>query len=669
MNLKKTIFLSTFLLLSFPTSWSQIETSDYSKFSQIKLVSPYKSISHHTKKIRVGLWITLDKRWHSYWQYPGEIGKPLKVKWNLPEGSTLSDLQWPIPERINIGSFTNFIYKDHVLLISELSLPSKKQKLKITANVEWFVCKEVCVPMYQDLQLSVNIEKKEEIKPFWENTFDKWSKNIPKKIDGKNKLHVKDKEWTAHISTEKKLKLLDIFPLSKDTFSPKKPKILSTNNYQHSFIIQPTKTSKEKKSYSNTKNIKALAVFESKEGKSAYLYTFTKTTSLYWFLLLAFLGGLILNFMPCVLPIVFLKFTNILEQSKQKTAHIILSNLAYTAGVISSFILLALLVVLLKKGGQSIGWGFQMQSPYFLLSIIFLFILISFNFIGWFSLSLPSIPFFHRGKNLFKHFLTGVVSTTAASPCTVPFMGASIGYAFSSSTFHIIMIFLFLGIGLSFPYLLLSLFPRWMTYVPAPGSWSHRLKHFMAFPMLATSVWLIHLFNQLQSNKLFALLSSLLLLTFGFWLLNNFKRRQWLTWFSRFIISVSLIFPFFALYRGTTKEGIPWESFSQKKMEFILSEEKPLFINFTADWCLTCKFNEEITFKNKKVIQFFADNSIQSLKGDWSNKNPEISNILEQYNRSGIPFYLYFPPRSPQSSVIILPELLTPNILLRHLKK
>ena len=512
----------------------------------------------------------------------------------------------------------------------------------------------------------MSIQKEEKIKPFWKNTFNTWSKNVPKKIDRKNKLHIKDKEWTALISTEQRLKLIDIFPLSKNTFSPKKSKILSTNNYQHSFTIQPKKTL----SISPTKNIKALAIFESNEGKLGYIYTFTgKTKNIFWFLLLAFLGGLILNFMPCVLPIVFLKFTNILEQSKQKISHIILSNLAYTAGVISSFVLLALLVVLLKKGGQSIGWGFQMQSPYFLLSIIFLFTLISFNFMGWFSLSLPSIPFFHRGKNLFKHFLTGILSTTAASPCTVPFMGASIGFAFSSSTFHIIMIFLFLGIGLSFPYLLLSLFPRWMTYIPTPGKWSHKLKYFMAFPMLATSVWLIHLFNQLQNQKLFTLLSCLLLLTFSFWLVNSFKRRQWLTWISRLIISVALIFPFFDLHRGTAKEGISWEAFSQKKMEFILSEEKSLFINFTADWCLTCKFNEEVTFKNKKVIQFFVDNNIQSLKGDWSNKNPEISSILEEYNRSGIPFYLYFPPKSSKSSAIVLPELLTPHILLKHLSK
>ena len=339
-------------------------------------------------------------------------------------------------------------------------------------------------------------------------------------------------------------------------------------------------------------------------------------------------------------------------------------------GVIFSFMLLAFLVVLLKKGGSSIGWGFQMQSSYFLLGIIFLFVLISFNFIGWFPFNLPSIPFFHRGKNLFKHFLTGILSTTAASPCTVPFMGAAMGYAFSGNTIQISMIFLFLGLGLSFPYLLLSIFPKWVQHIPSPGNWSTKLKHFMAFPMLATCMWLIHLFNKQEPENLLLLLFSLLFLALGFWLLNNIKKRTYLKWFFRLIISISLIYPFLQLYQGkaVNAPSISWETFSIEKMEKLRSEEQAVFVNFTAEWCLTCKFNEQITFKNKKVIQFFTDKKIRSLKGDWTHKNPEISIILKSYRRSGIPFYLYFPPKS-KSPAILLPEILTPNILLKNLNK
>ena len=448
----------------------------------------------------------------------------------------------------------------------------------------------------------------------------------------------------------------------------KKTKALLVFSQTHS--AEETKYSKT----TRTEERKSIDTFNRQNiqtKKVGLLYTFThKQKSLFWFLLLAFLGGVILNLMPCVLPIVFLKFSNTLEQAKQKPLTVILGNLFYSAGVISSFLILAFLLILFKKGGESIGWGFQMQSPYFLVSIIFLFTFISFGFMGWFTFSLPSLPFFHRGQSHFKHFLTGVLSTTSASPCTAPFMGAAIGYAFSNSTVQVIMIFLFLGLGLSFPYLLLSVFPKWMKYVPSPGNWSHKLKHFMVFPMLATSAWLIHLFNKQEPSALLSLLFSLLFLTFGFWLLNNFKRRTWLTWLSRVVILTSLIYPFFYLGKANNSSGpeIKWEKFSLKKMQEISATGQPLFINFTADWCLTCKFNERFTFKNKKVVQFFIQNQIQSLKGDWTNKNQEITEVLNYYNRSGIPFYLYLPPGAKPSSAVVLPELLTPGLLLKYLK-
>ena len=688
MNFKKTIFLFFFFLLSSPVSWSQPDVSNDIKPSKIKLATPYKTLSKQTKKIPIGLWITLDKGWHSYWQYPGDSGKPVKVQWILPEGSLISHLNWPIPERMYFGALTNFVYKNHFLLTSELSLPEKNAQphIKIIAQVEWFICKEVCIPMNQEVQLDLRIKQKEEINPYWKSIFDKWSKQMPKIIKQKIILQSKKDHWQAHIATKKKLQVLDVFPFSKDTFSSQKPTILSTNDYQHFFLIKKQAQRRQNQFqglgslpaniaiYSKSalrKNFPALVVLKSENDKLGFIYTFTqKKDSMLWFLLLAFLGGLILNFMPCVLPIVFLKFSNTLEQSKQKKSEIILSNLFYSVGVIFSFMLLAFILLLLKIGGESIGWGFQMQSPYFLLIMIFLFVLISFNFMGWFSPSLPSFPFFHRGKNYLKHFLTGILSTTAASPCTVPFMGAAIGYAFLGSLFQTVIIFFFLGLGLSFPYLLLSVFPKWIQYVPIPGEWSNKLKLFMAFPMLASSIWLIDLFNRQKPNTLFPLLLSLLFLAFGFWLLQNIKKRAWLTWLSRAIILTSLIYPFLSLFQETKSNipGIPWETFSLDKMEKIQSEGQALFVNFTADWCLTCKFNKQVTFKNKKVIQFFTDQKIRSLKGDWTNKNPEISDVLKSYNRSGIPFYLYFPPApgSLKSSAIILPELLTPGLFFKY---
>lgn len=665
MNLKKTIICLFCLFLSLKTySKDKVILEDKKSFSNIKLVSPYQVLSNRTKRIPIGLWITLDKGWHSYWQNPGESGKPLKVKWNLPKGASVSPLRWPFPERIPFGSLTNFGYKNSFLLTSELFLPEKTtNSINITAEVEWLICEKVCIPMTREARLEWAIKDIEEIN-IWEDTFQQWSKQLPIAVNKKITLQPAKDQWQVHINTKKKLQLIDLFPLSKNTFSFQPPTILSKKDHQHSFLIKASLSPSV-----NSNKSKVLVVFQEADNKLGFIYTFQKKTNMLWFLLLAFLGGVLLNLMPCVLPIVFLKFSNTIEQSKQKTSSVILSNLFYSAGVICSFLLLALILLLLKRGGESVGWGFQMQSPYFLLSIIFLFIFISFNFMGWLSFSLPSVPFLHKGKNFFKHFLTGSLSTTAASPCTAPFMGAAMGYAFSESTAQIIMIFLFLGLGLSFPYLLLSVFPKWIQYIPFPGKWSNKLKHFMAFPMLATCAWLIHLFNQQESTNLLPLLFSLLFIYLGFWILNNFKRRTWLTWCSRIIILIAIIYPFFHFYQ-TTKLDFPkiaWKPFSIEKMQTLHSEGKAVFVNFTADWCLTCKFNEQITFKNQRVVRVFTDKKIHGLKGDWTHKNPEITNILERYNRSGIPFYLYFPPDSP--SAIVLPELLTPRILLKHINR
>ena len=330
MNLKKAIFILIFFLIG--TSSAEAATyENKTQFSKIKLVSPYQTISKQNKKIPIGLWITLEKGWHSYWQYPGESGKALNTKWTLPKGSSVSSFKWPLPERLNVGSFTNFVYKDQYLLISELSLPDKKSdsQIRVTAQVEWFICEEICIPLTQEVHLNLDVREKEEISPHWKNIFDKWSLRIPQTIKKKIKLQTKTTDWQAHISTEKKLQLLDVFPLSKEDFSPKKPTIVSTNNYQHSFLIKPIGAekntslpqNKQQRTAKNTykKNIQALLIFEDENDKLGFIYTFTyKKESLLWFLFFAFLGGLILNFMPCVLPIVFLKFSNTLELSKQK---------------------------------------------------------------------------------------------------------------------------------------------------------------------------------------------------------------------------------------------------------------------------------------------------------------------------------------------------------------
>ena len=704
MNLKKLIVIlviTPFIL--FQSTATTKSTHDPVKLSKAQLVSPFQSLplSKPGKiEIPIGIYIHLKKGWHSYWKQPGESGKALTVKWTLPKGATIDSLSWPFPEKFTAGfvpiltnkanklqakkPLISFGYKKSFLLYTTLHLPNqyikttstsktamqKIQPIKISAEVDWLICKELCIPFNQHLNLSLKSDTQIKKNIHWEKVFNDTLKKIPKPLDKTFPIKLQNTHWMAKVTSEWPGQLLNIFPLSLKKFSTEAPEILYTNTQQHHFKIKKAKT------YSNTeKQTKAVLVFKEKNKttKTAYLFTFEEhRKSVFWFLLLAFLGGFILNLMPCVLPIVFLKFSNTLEQIEKKPKAVVLSNIFYSLGVITSFLALAFLLIGLKTAGESIGWGFQMQSPYFLISITLLFTLISFNFMGWLSITLPSFAFFHRGTEYFKSFLTGGLSTTAASPCTVPFMGAAIGYALSGGTLDVILIFFFLGLGMSSPYLLLSIFPKWIQYAPHPGAWSEKLKHFMAFPMLATTAWLIHLLNRQQPDTLLPLLLSLLLLAFGFYLMNN-TQRKWIKRLSKVLIILAGMSAFwsYSLYKKTeslSNAQIEWQTFSSAKLHQLRSQGKPVFINFTADWCLTCKWNEQIAFKNKKVVQLFKNLKIQALKGDWTHKNQEITDILDSYSRSGIPFYLYFPERV-NSEGFIMPEWLTPGLLIQEMKK
>ena len=595
--------------------------------SQARAVSPLKSISNNTKTIPVGLHITLKKGWHSYWKYPGETGRPFKIQWTHPAGVKVSSLGWPSPLRLVSSSIVSFIYQDEFFLTQYLTLPSasthKSKHLTLKARAEWLICKTLCIPIEQNLTLRLPVKNKAEPHPLHTRLFNSRLSQMP----------------------------------------PSARLLLSTQPALEPAPAQP------------------------------------KGVNIFWILLSAFLGGLILNFMPCVLPIVFLKLSHTIEQAPQIKAGrgglraAAVSNIAYSLGVTLAFLFLGGVIIFLKKGGELIGWGFQMQSPYFLAGLILLFMLLSFNFMGWVHVVLPRplrLKVFHPPERPgrvvpIKEFLTGVLSTTAASPCTAPFMGAALGYGLTGSAGDTLLVFMLLGLGLSSPLLLLSVFPKMFKLLPLPGAWNENLKTFMAFPMLGTAAWLISLLNQHAPHILLPFLLNLVLLSAGFWLACYAAKGLWL-W--RIVIVMCLLLPFWLLQSAQLlaeggkvqkdfapagggkqqKEKLNWEVFSIQKLEALRAQNKAVLVNFSASWCLTCLFNENTAFKNKKVIQLINNRPIYLLKGDWTHKNPQITQVLNQWGRHGIPFYLYFPGAGGQNQAQVLPAILTPSILLKELQ-
>jgi len=416
-------------------------------------------------------------------------------------------------------------------------------------------------------------------------------------------------------------------------------------------------------------------------------------------LALAFAGGLILNLMPCVLPVLSLKIFDFVKRAGESRWKIFSHGLTFTAGVLVSFWILAGLLLILRSGGQQLGWGFQLQSPAFLIVLCALFFFFSLNLFGVFELGYMFTRIGGTGTQSGHagSFLAGVTATVVATPCTAPFMGSAMGYAFSQPAYYAMLVFTFLGLGMAAPYLLLSGFPGLMRFLPKPGEWMEHLKQFMGFPLLATALWLAWVLgHQAGVDALVALLFILLLAGISAWILGKWTALHRTTpvrvvaglmalvvFFPAFILvlvyldQIRSVHPASAMGGGTTgggttlavpEGGIAWEPFSEERLAALTTNGKPVFVDFTADWCLSCKVNERVAFGSTEVTQKFRELGLAVLKADWTSRDEAISRALSRYGRNSIPLYvLYF--GSGPNDFLLLPEVLSPGILLDALKR
>jgi len=400
-------------------------------------------------------------------------------------------------------------------------------------------------------------------------------------------------------------------------------------------------------------------------------------------IVLALAGGLILNLMPCVFPVLSLKVLSFASNSGAAHSQQRLHGLAYTAGIIVTFMVLASILLGLRAGGEAVGWAFQLQSPWFVALLIYLFFVIGLSLSGVYEFgtglmgaggSLASAPGY-KGS-----FFTGVLATAVASPCTAPFMGAALGFALSQSWLVAMVVFFFLGLGMALPFLVLSFSPALLKFMPRPGAWMITFKEFMAFPMYATVLWLLWVLgNQTGVNGMAAVVGSCLLLAFGLWLLNKRSVARPF-WRAANAVVAALLFltvaytlqsplletrtsSAMASANGEEGEGNAfYEAFSAARLGELQAAGQPVFINMTAAWCITCLANEQTTLSSERVIQAMQDSNITYLKGDWTNQDPEISRVLDEFNRPSVPLYLLYPGAGQDP--VILPQILTPSIMI-----
>lgn len=386
-------------------------------------------------------------------------------------------------------------------------------------------------------------------------------------------------------------------------------------------------------------------------------------TSLPLMLLFALLGGMILNLMPCVFPVLSIKALSLTTAHLNKhNQH--LHGLAYTLGIVLSFVTIAALLMTLRHAGEAIGWGFQLQSPIFVGLLVYLFVLMGLSFSGLLTMGTRLMSIGQsttQGHSLTASFMTGLLATLVASPCTAPFMGTALGFALAQPTWLALSIFIALGIGMALPLLLLSWWPGLAEKMPRPGIWMEKFKEFLAFPLYLTAAWLLWVLGrQTGSDAVAAMICGIVLIIFAIWLLKT--RKSALTIIgATAAIALALALPWQA-HTNNTHNDTAWEPYSEAKLLQLRETGAPVFINMTADWCITCLANEKFALSSEKFLSALQERQITYMKGDWTNYNPEITRLLNQHHRSGVPLYLFYPKGTGNPQ--ILPQLLTENIVL-----
>ena len=650
--MNKTIF-SILLLFSFFGSAEIVDTGH----ARISLIKDHSDFVPGTS-INIGLKVSMDKGWHTYWRNPGDSGGPIEIDWNLPKGFSISDIKWPLPEKIEYPPLMTYGYEDFVIYPMVLSIPADYSDDYFEMNADILICADVCIP--ESGKISSNLLDIESDSLIYE-----WLESVPSKsLPITTSLN--DNNLEIKFTFEKEIKEIYFFPDENNSidYSSKQNFYKKDDDYFLSIKL----FNDEFQNVSGVLDIDGTG-YNVSNGKFEDFNE--EGLSLITALIFALIGGLILNLMPCVFPVISLKVLSFVSMGGSSPRKIRNHALVFTVGVIASFMLIALTIVLLKQAGNFVGWGFQLQSPLIvgLLSLVMVFIslvLITDNSFGESLTKLGNIGGSENGY--YSSFLTGVLAVVVASPCTAPFMGAALGYALIQPSGETVPIFLSLSLGFSLPYLLLAANPKLIDFLPKPGDWMVTLKEFFAFPMLATALWLLWVFS-LQVNQILVifLLIGWLLLALNFWIFQ----KDYKTINKVIFLGISI---FSMIYFLPETEDIETEQnliigsateWYEGIEDDLRNKNQPYFINFTAAWCITCQSNEITAFSKDGFKSLLEEKNIEYIKADWTNRNDAITRSLKKYGRSGVPFYVYWEPGFENPK--ILPAILTDQIIKNNL--
>lgn len=671
--------LSLFLILLLTTSSSLWSDSFFQASDSSVEVTSESEAMMKGDELLLGLNFKLTPGWHTYWKNPGDAGEGASVTWQLPKGFQASEILWPGPEAIPVEPLMTFGYEDEITLLTKIkALDAAVFPAIVKAKVSWYTCKDICVP--QEANLELTIQNGEKINTFFANELSNVFLNLPKELSSKHRVEALDDNYFLQMELDGNTPVSSayFFPEEYGLSSYSKEQILEIN--KNSLSLQISQSEVDLK----LQNFVGVLLLNNQDSRTFFNVNLNlnnnqkqeslSISELVLTIIFAFIGGLILNAMPCVFPILSIKILNFVEQSEGSKEKMIQHGLSFSVGVLVTFLSIAGLLLLLKSGGESIGWGYQLQSPLMVTILIYLFVAIGITFMSNLVLGgqLAQLGNINQGYgDITSSFLTGVLAVIVASPCTAPFMGSAVGIALLQPGFITIAIFVSLGLGFAAPYLLLSFYPSLLKVLPKPGAWMETLKQFMAFPMWGSALWLTWVLSgQVQTDSVLMVLLGALFIALGLWILEkNQSSDGFAKWMS--LSSVTILLGAALWLAPTDYENIEQDtssnlnSYSPELLDSLLAENKPVFLNFTADWCITCKVNEAIVLNQVSIKNALESKGIVYLKADWTRKDETIANKLAEYGRTGVPLYLLY---SSEGIPVILPELLTEDMLLSYIE-
>jgi thiol:disulfide interchange protein len=666
--MNRIIFLLALLLAASPAAAQNAQPKVHARLvAEDKAVAPGGTIT-------VALEEKIAPGWHTYWKNPGDAGAPTDIQWTLPPGWKAGPIQWPRPKRLPVGPLMDYGYEGTPWLLTTLTAPADATgPVTIKAAVSWLVCQQICIPEDTVLTLTLPVGKGEPDPAVTKNFADArallpvaspWKANYA--LGSTLDLYVAAPSLAAAHPTS-----ADFFPATGGTIKNAAPQLVGYA--KDGLVLRLTPGAKA------SGMLEGLLVLVSSDGSVQALEvsaapgpvpsaTFADSgeggeLSLWLAIAFAFLGGLILNVMPCVLPILAMKALSLARHGEEGRGE----SFAYAAGAVLSFAVLGLTIVLLRSGGSAVGWGFQLQSPLAVAGFALLVFAVALNLSGLFEVGSVTAGEGLASRGGFTGaFFTGVLAVAVAAPCTAPFMAAALGFALTQGALPALAVFVSLGLGFALPFLLLGIWPRALAFIPKPGAWMLIFKQFLAFPMYAAAAWLVWVLAQEAGPRgVVLVLAAMIALALAAWLWsvtrNLGSRGRGIGALVALLVLAGGLYGISLLRDNSAAPAVQsvkaGEAYTAAKLASLRAANRPVFVDATAAWCITCLVNEEAVLSRPSVKSAFAHQNVAYLVADWTNQNPEITALLKENGRSGVPLYLYYAPGA--TAPVILPQILT----------